>query len=153
MNAGHISAVGMNVIPSWRSQPLPELLSFPHAVNKLANPSRSTFFFFFKDSESWSKMVSRQEHWGMTQELPTLVLKNVYPISLAHSLFIHHLFVVSIGKKMSWHFNLNPWMLILYLLRKDTFSYLSFSLPLFQFFKPVSVCRKCTSYCGNGICR
>lgn len=88
MNAGHISAVGMNVIPSWRSQPLPELLSFPHAVNKLANPSRSTFFFFFKDSESWSKMVSLRELWGMTQELPTLVLKNVYPISLAHSLFI-----------------------------------------------------------------
>lgn len=91
------------------------------------------FFFFFKDSESWSKMVSLRELWGMTQELPTLVLKNVYPISLAHSLFIHHLFVVSIGKKMSWNFNLNLWMLILYLLRKDTFSYLSFSLPLFQF--------------------
>lgn len=48
-------------------------------------------------------------------------------------LFIHHLFVVSIEKKMSWNFNLNLWMLILYLLRKDTFSYLSFSLPLFQF--------------------
>lgn len=46
------------------------------------------FFFFFKDSESWSKMVSLRELWGMTQELPTLVLKNVYPISLAHSLFI-----------------------------------------------------------------